>query len=317
MRCVILDLASLSPSDLDLEPLRSATDQLDCFSNTSPEQVLERLHGASIVIVNKVVLDRELLKNLPQLQHIMVAATGVNNIDLKAAHDLGISVQNCRGYGVDSVAQHCLMLMLTLSTKLLYYRAAVGRGDWSRSPHFCLLDYPVESLAGKTLGIVGYGELGQGVARLATAFGMKVMLASRPNQPVPKGRHALHDLLPQVDVLSIHCPLNKDTHNLIDWPQLCALPNSAIVINCARGGIVNEDALLKALDVGQIAGAGLDVLTEEPPSQKHVLMVEQRPNLIITPHTAWASRQARQSIVQQTAENLLAIKNSSKLLRSV
>jgi len=243
----------------------------------------------------------------------MVAATGVNNVDLVAAEELGISVQNCRAYGVESVAQHSLMLMLALSTRLLEYRSAIEQGAWSRSAHFCMLNFPVESLAGKTLGIVGYGELGKGVARLAQAFGMNIKIAARPGEAVPAGRYSLQELLPQVDILTLHCPLTKNTENLIDWPQLCALPNHALLINCARGGIVNEAALVRALDEQQIAGAGVDVLTTEPPPVDHPLLTISRPNLIVTPHTAWASRQARQTIVQQVSENLLALNQLRKV----
>jgi glycerate dehydrogenase len=247
----------------------------------------------------------------------MVLATGVNNIDLEAAKKLGISVQNCRAYGVDSVAQHCLMLMLTLSTKMLNYRRAINNGDWSRSGQFCLLDYPIESLAGKTLGIVGYGDLGKGVAHLARAFGMTILIASRQGQKPTHDRVTLAQMLPQVDILSLHCPLTSDTTNLIDWPQLCALPNSALLINCARGGIVNEAALIKALDEGQIAGAGVDVLTQEPPPIYHPLLAVQRDNLIMTPHTAWASRQARQTILNQAAENVMSVISGQSFIRQL
>jgi glycerate dehydrogenase len=317
MRAVFLDLATLGATDLDINPLYTSLTQLDCYELTTPEQVLPRLAEARLVIVNKVKLDRRILSQLPRLKHVIVAATGVNNVDLEAAAQLGISVQNCRAYGVESVAQHCLMLMLTLSTKLLQYRQALAQGDWSRSPHFCMLDYPVENLSGKTLGIVGYGELGRGVAQLAQAFGMNIMIASRPNQAIQDNRVSLQDMLPQVDILSLHCPLTPATKNLIDWPQLCALPRSALVINCARGGIVNEDALLRALEEGQIAGAGVDVLTQEPPAIDHPLLVADNPNLIVTPHTAWSSRSARQAIVQQIVENITSINMASDLLRQV
>ncbi len=313
MRAVLLDLDSLGPNDLSLDPLYAAVTQLECHGITTPEQVLDRLSCAQVVIVNKVVLDRHILSALPQLKHIVVAATGVNNVDLVAAEELGISVQNCRAYGVESVAQHCLMLMLALSTRLLEYRAAIDEGAWSRSAHFCMLDFPVESLAGKTLGVVGYGELGKGVARLAEAFGMSIMIAARAGEAAPAGRYSLHDMLPQVDILTLHCPLTDNTENLIDWPQLCALPNHALLINCARGGIVNETALVRALDEQQIAGAGVDVLTSEPPPADHPLLTTSRPNLIVTPHTAWASRQARQTIVQQVSENLLALNQLRKV----
>lgn len=307
MHGVLLDAATLGPEDLDLSPLEQVVGSLDCHQHTKPSQVVERLAQAQIAIVNKVTLDASMLTQLPHVKHIIVLATGVNNIDLEAAAQLGISVQNCRAYGVDAVAQHCLMMMLSLSTKMLSYRRAISNGDWSRSQQFCMLDYPIESLVGKTLGIVGYGDLGRGVANLARAFGMNILVAARQGQEVSDGRVSLAKMLPQVDVLSLHCPLNPSTVNLIDWPQLCALPNTALLINCARGGIVNESALIKALDEGEIAGAGIDVLAQEPPSINDPLLTLERDNLIVTPHTAWATRQARQTIINQAAENITSL----------
>ena len=317
MDAVLLDGATLGPEDLDFSPLRAAVNSLRCYQYTQPYDVVGRLAGAHIALVNKVVLDATHLSQLPQLKHIIVLATGINNIDVKAATKLGISIQNCRAYGVDSVAQHCLMMMLSLSTRMLSYRRSINNGDWSTSAQFCMLDYPVESLAGKTLGIVGYGDLGKGVANLARAFGMTILIAARQGQEPRDGRIPLDKLLPQVDVLSLHCPLTQNTTNLIDWPQLCALPNTALLINCARGGIVNEAALIKALDEGQIAGAGIDVLTQEPPPEDHPLLAVERDNLIITPHTAWASRQARQTILNQVVENIQSLISGQGLLRQL
>ena len=307
MRAAFLDLSSLGPSDLDLAPLEACVDEMRWYQHTTSEQVVGRLQDMDIAIVNKVVLSADLLQQLPQLKHIIVAATGTNNIDLDCAKAKGISVQNCQAYGVDSVAQHTLMLMLALSTRLLEYRAAIQDGQWSRSRNFCLLDYPVESLADKTLGIVGYGELGKGVAKLAQAFGMRILLATRPGQASYGERLALHEMLPQVDILSLHCPLTPATANLIAWPQLQAMKSSALLINCARGGIVNELDLLRALKEQQIAAAATDVLGVEPPPNDHPLLQYQKPNLIITPHSAWASRKARQTIVQILAENILSL----------
>ena len=308
MRAALLDLSSLGPEDLDFSALEAAVDSLDYYDHTAGiEQTVARLQGKQIAIVNKVLLSADVLAQLPELKHIQVAATGTNNIDLDYAREHGITVQNCQAYGVDSVAQHALMLMLTLSTRLLDYRQAVQQGDWSRSQNFCLLDYPVESLAGKTLGIVGYGELGQGVARLASAFGMQVKIATRPGQASYGERLALSELLPQVDVLSLHCPLTEATQDLIAAPQFKAMKPSALLINCARGGIVNEADLLHALANHDIAAAATDVLSVEPPPADHPMLQYQGNNLIITPHSAWASRKARQTIVQQLAQNIVSL----------
>lgn len=310
MRAVFLDLSSLGPSDLDFTALQACADELITYDHTNPQQVVDRLQGADIAIVNKVVLNAEILAQLPQLKHIQVAATGTNNIDLVQAQKQNISVQNCQAYGVDSVAQHALMLMLTLSTRLLDYREAIQAGQWSQSRNFCLLDFPVESLAGKTLGIVGYGELGKGVAKLAEAFGMGVIISTRPGQASYDDRLSLDELLPQVDILSLHCPLTPETQNLIALPQLQAMKSSALLINCARGGIVNEADLIVALQNQDIAGAATDVLSVEPPPADHPLLQYQANNLIITPHSAWASRKARQTIVQQLANNVLSLATS-------
>jgi len=310
MRAVFLDLSSLGPSDLDFTALQACADELVTYDHTNPQQVVDRLQGADIAIVNKVVLNAEILAQLPQLKHIQVAATGTNNIDLVQAQKQNISVQNCQAYGVDSVAQHALMLMLTLSTRLLDYREAIQAGQWSQSRNFCLLDFPVESLAGKTLGIVGYGELGKGVAKLAEAFGMGVIISTRPGQASYDDRLSLDELLPQVDILSLHCPLTPETQNLIALPQLQTMKSSALLINCARGGIVNEADLIVALQNQDIAGAATDVLSVEPPPADHPLLQYQANNLIITPHSAWASRKARQTIVQQLANNVLSLATS-------
>ena len=191
MHAVMLDAATLGPEDLDFSPLEKVVDSLTCYQHTQANEIVVRLAQTQIAIVNKVVIDPSVLSQLPHIKHIVVLATGVNNIDLDAAAQVGISVQNCRAYGVDAVAQHCLMLMLTLSTRMLNYRRAISNGDWSRSKQFCMLDYPIESLAGKTLGIVGHGDLGQAVTQLARAFGMSILIAARPGQKAANGRLTL------------------------------------------------------------------------------------------------------------------------------
>jgi len=225
-------------------------------------------------------------------------------------------VCNCQGYGTSAVAQHTLTLMLALATSVLKYDQAVKQGQWNKSPIFCLLDFPIVELSGKTLGIIGYGELGQAVAKLAEAFGMKVLVGALPHRPQSEGRIPFDELLPHVDFLSLHCPLTDETRDLIDAQAFDAMKKSAFLINCARGGIVNEQALADALKQGKIAGAATDVLSVEPPKEGNVLLSEDIPNLIITPHSAWGSVDARQRIVDQTVENLEAFKQG-KVLRQV
>lgn len=309
MRAAFLDLASFEPEDLDLAPLRRVLPDLTLYDETAPEQVEARLAGVEVAIISKVRMTAEVLAAAPALKLILVAATGTDNVDLQAAQERGIAVYNCQAYGTAAVAQHTMALMLALATRLLDYHAAVREGHWQRARHFCLLDYPIAELAGRTLGIVGYGEIGKAVARLAEAFGMRVLVAARPGGgPAPEGRLPLDELLPQVDVLSLHCPLTPATRNLIGERELRRMPRHAFLINVARGGLVDEAALAKALREGWIAGAGVDVLSSEPPRDGNPLLEPDIPNLIVTPHSAWGSREARQRIIEQMAENVLAFR---------
>ncbi|WP_437881476.1 2-hydroxyacid dehydrogenase [Pseudomonas sp. LRF_L74] len=305
-RAVFLDHASLDQGDLDLLPLRAAFDELALYDSSAAEQVSERLRGAQVAISNKVRLDAESLAANPDLKLILISATGTNNVDLEAARRHGIVVSNCQGYGTPSVAQHTLMLLLTLATRLADYRKAVDAGHWQQASQFCLLDFPIVELEGKTLGLLGHGELGSAVARLAEAFGMRVLLGALPGRPARADRIALDELLPQVDALTLHCPLNEHTRNLIGARQIAAMKPNAFLINTARGGLVDEQALADALRAGHLGGAAFDVLSEEPPRNGNPLLAADIPRLIITPHNAWGSREARQRIVGQLAENAQA-----------
>lgn len=308
MKAVFLDYESLDQHDLDLSALEASFDTLSLYPSTSQAQLLERVQHADVIISNKVIVDAATIQQCPNLKLILISATGTNNIDLIQARAQGIVVCNCQGYGTSAVAQHTLTLMLALATSLLQYDRAVQQGQWNKSPIFCLLDFPIVELEGKTLGILGYGELGQAVAKLAEAFGMKVLVGSLPNRPSDSSRIPFTELLAQVDFLSLHCPLTEDTRDLIDAKAFDAMKPSAFLINCARGGIVNEPALADALIQGKIAGAATDVLTVEPPKEGNVLLDQHIPNLIITPHSAWGSVDARQRIVQQMVENAEAFK---------
>lgn len=308
MKAVFLDYESLDKNDLDLSGLKSAFDDLELYSATELDQVLARVKNADVIITNKVVIDASIIEQCQKLKLILISATGTNNVDLVAAKSKGIVVCNCQGYGTSAVAQHTLTLMLILATSLLKYDRAVKAGQWNTSPIFCLLDFPIVELSGKTLGIIGYGELGQAVAKLAEAFGMTVLVGALPNRPQSESRIPFKQLLPQVDFLSLHCPLTDETRDLIDQQAFDLMKQSAFLINCARGGIVNEHALADALRHGKIAGAATDVLSVEPPKDGNVLLAEDIPNLIITPHSAWGSVDARQRIVNQMLENVEAFK---------
>lgn len=315
LKAVFLDYASLDQNDLDSTPLDAAFAELQLYDATTPEQVLPRLADAEVAIVNKVVLNAESIAQLPKLKLILISATGTNNVDLKAAQAQGIVVCNCQGYGTASVAQHTLTLMLALATNVLQYHQAVQHGRWQQAEQFCFLDFPIVELSGKTLGVLGYGELGQEVARLAQALGMKILVGNLPNRQ-HTGRLSLEELLPQVDVLTLHCPLNDSTKDLIAEKELALMKPTAFLINTARGGIVNEAALAHALQHGTLAGAATDVLSVEPPKQGNILLDSTIPNLIITPHSAWGSVQARQRIVQQLTENAQCF-ISGKIIRQV
>ncbi|MCF7203819.1 2-hydroxyacid dehydrogenase [Pseudomonas oligotrophica] len=305
-RAVFLDLAPLDQGDLDFTALHDAFDTLECHVQTAPEDIVERLRGAQVALVNKIALGEDTLAACPELKLILVAATGVNNIDLAAARRLGITVCNCQAYGTPTVAQHTLALLLALATRLPDYQAAVARGRWQQSGQFCLLDFPIVELAGKKLGLLGQGELGSAVARLAEAFGMQVLVGNLPGRPQRPGRLDLDDLLGEVDALTLHCPLTEQTRNLIGARELGLMKPGAFLINAARGGLVDEQALADALRRGHLGGAATDVLTSEPPRDDNPLLAADVPRLIVTPHSAWGSREARQRIVAQLAENAQA-----------
>ena len=300
---VFLDQASLDQGDLDMQTLHDAAAKLTLYPATTADQVAARVADHQVVITNKVVIDEQVMQASPELKLILVAATGTNNVDLQAAKRLGITVCNCQAYGTPSVAQHALMLMLVLVTRFESYRQAVRDGDWQRSSQFCLLDYPIGELSGRTLGILGYGELGQEVGRLASAFGMRILVGSLPGREHPD-RPNLAELLPQVDVLSLHCPLTEQTRHLIGAEQLALMKPGSLLINAGRGGLVDEQALVDSLRSGHLGGAGFDVLTTEPPVNGNPLLDDSVPNLVVTPHSAWGSREARQRILGQLVENL-------------
>ena len=303
---VFLDHSSLDLGDLDLSALSDCFERFDVHAATAPEQVVERLHGANVVISNKVVLDAATLKACPDLKLILVAATGTNNVDLQAARAQGIVVSNCQGYGTPSVAQHTLALLLALATRLPDYQQAVAAGKWGQAKQFCLLDFPIVELEGKTLGLLGHGELGSAVGRLAEAFGMRVLLGQLPGRPPREDRLSLDELLPQVDALTLHCPLNDNTRHMIGAAQLARLKPGAFIVNTARGGLIDEQALADALRRGHLGGAATDVLSVEPPVNGNPLLAADIPRLIVTPHSAWGAVEARQRIVGQLSENARA-----------
>lgn len=305
MKAVLLDAASLG-DDVDLAPMVAAVDELVIHQHTAPDQCVARLAGAQVAISNKVVLSAETLAALPELRLICVMATGTNNIDADAAARLGITVRNITAYGTASVAQHTMMLMLALANRLPLYQQDVANGRWQQSAAFCLMSHRTLQLADKHLVIVGQGELGQRVALLAEAFGMRVSFCARPGNETRDTRMPLTRLAPTADAISVHCPLTDHTRHLVNQALLDGMKPGALLINCARGGIVDDEAALSALRQGRLGGLGVDVLPQEPPTQGHILLsaLQDGLNLIVTPHNAWITPEARQTVVDMTATNL-------------
>lgn len=308
MRGVFLDTQTMAPDDLDFSALTATLGEWQLHDATAPAQLAERLAGAEVVVSNKVVLDRDALAQAAELKLVCVSATGTNNVDTEAARQLGIPVCNVSGYAGPSVAQHTLALMLGLATRWHDYQQDVQRGDWSRSPMFCLMHRPVVELAGKHLVIVGSGALGQAVASLAQAFSMRVSFAASlaPGATMDSSRRPLQQLLPEADWVSLHCPLTDQTAKLVDARFLGLMPSHSFLINTARGGLVDEAALAAALRERRIAGAALDVLSQEPPPADHPLLAADIPNLLLTPHNAWISRECRQRLLDGVTANIRA-----------
>ncbi len=277
------------------------------YPDTRPEDVVARLGDAQIAVINKLRIDEAALAQLPHLRMIALAATGSDNVDLAACSARGIVVSNVRGYADTTVPEHVISLMLALSRNLIAYHQDVRAGRWPASRHFCFLDHPIRDLRGATLGLVGRGSLGGGVARLAEAFGMQVLWSERPGADhVRAGRVAFDELLARADVLSLHCPLDVSTRGMINAAALQAMKPSAFLINTARGALVDEAALADALRQGVIAGAAIDVLSVEPPPSDHPLLAADIPNLIVTPHVAWASGEAMSAMAAQVVRNVEA-----------
>lgn len=303
---VFLDCGSLSNGDIDFSRLEKSLPTWQFFETSTADNIRQRTAQATVVVSNKIMLDADCIAQAQQLRLILISATGTNNVDLEAAQRHGIAVCNVTGYSTPSVVQHVFMLILALTTRLLEYQRAIAQQRWQKSAHFCLLDFPISEIAGKTLGIVGYGTLGQQVAHIAKAFGMRVLIAQRAGSANSDDRLPLAELLPQVDILTLHCPLTAATRRLIGAKELALMKPTALLINTARGGIVDETALANALCSHQLGGAGVDVLSVEPPDNDNPLLAENVPNLILTPHIAWASREARQRLVAELVLNLEA-----------
>ncbi len=315
MKAVFLDYATMGPG-LDASVLRAVLPDLEIFEVTRDEQIADRIRNVEFILGNKVRITDELMQNNPTLRFIGLTATGVDNIDLAAAKRHEIAVCNIRGYCTESVTEHVFGGLLNLTRSLDRYGSAMRAGEWQQSEDFCLLSFPIRGLSGKTLGIIGYGELGRGVAKVAKAFGMDVIVSARPGDDVVEaGRVSFEELLQRADVVSLHCPLTEDTAGLFGEAEFTAMKSNAILINTARGGLVESAALVTALETGEIAAAAVDVLPQEPPVDGDPLLDYDGPNLLITPHVAWGSDEARQAAIEQLAANIAAFLEGKKANR--
>ncbi|NMP32153.1 D-2-hydroxyacid dehydrogenase [Thalassotalea sp. M1531] len=304
MRAVFLDYATFS-SGLDITAIEKTTSELICYDFTSPEQIITRCINADIIITNKVILDEAILKQLPQLKLICVAATGINNIDISAATANRISVTNVSNYAGPAVAQYIFSQLLSLLQDVEHHNQNVQQGLWSVSKSFCVHGNAINELYGRSIGILGYGHIGQTVATIAQAFGMNVIIAEHPNAKlIREGRVCFENMLKQSDIVSLHCPLTPTTKHIINQKSIASMRENSILINTARGGLINSNDLLNALKSKQIGYAILDVLEQEPPTTDHPLLAKSLGNLRITAHIAWASQQAQQRLLNIIAENI-------------
>ncbi|MGH8217011.1 MAG: D-2-hydroxyacid dehydrogenase [Steroidobacteraceae bacterium] len=307
MKAVCLDFATLSRGDLDTSRITRLLPQIVLHEVTREADIAPRIGGAEIVLVNKLRITRERMAASGALRLIAVMATGTNNVDLDCARELGIAVCNVRSYCTTSLTQHVLAVILALTHRLREYGRLAIDGAWQRSPQFTMLDFPIRELHDRALGIVGFGTLGRSVARAAqAALGMRVLIANRPGAEPATDRVDLRDLLPRADVLSLHCPLTPATERLIGARELALMKPDALIVNTARGGLIDSQALAEALRAGRIGGAAIDVLTQEPPVDGNPLLAPDIPNLLVTPHVAWSSREARQRCLDEVTANVEA-----------
>ena len=303
MHGVILDSKTMGKG-VDLKPITDLLDSWDVFELTSRSETNQRISDADVVLTNKVKIAKSNLRSAKKLKFISVLATGTDHIDLNEACQSDVKVSNVRGWCTPSVTQHTVALLLSLTNKVSQYSADVYSGKWQSSDTFAMLNYHTEEISGKTIGIFGFGELGQSFSNVMKSFGAKVLLGERKNLPPRAGRKSFEETLERSDFISLHCPLTQENFHMIDKMALKRMKSSAFLINTARGGLINSDHLLEALSSGEIAGAALDVLETEPPRNNEPLSTVKMPNLIISPHVAWSAIESRKRLVEQTQENI-------------
>ena len=319
MKAVFLDFATMGAENLDPTPLFDVLPDLEIFDNTPAERTAERIRDAEFVLANKVKLDACNLNSAPNLRFIGLTATGTDNVDLALAAERDIAVTNIRAYCTQSVVEHVFGVLLTLTHSIHRFDSDVRDGAWQRADNFCLLNHPIRELSAMTMGIVGFGVLGRGVASVARSFGMELLIAGRRGaDAAPRdGRTAFDEVLARADVLTLHCPLDESTRDLIGTAELETMKKSSILINTARGGLIDSRALRDALRNGEIAAAAIDVLPEEPPVDGDPLLDYGGDNLILTPHVAWGTVEARQNAIRELAANVAAFQKGDKRNRVV
>lgn len=305
MQAVFLDFATVDAGDLDPGSLHASAPGLRLLAATRQADVVEAIRDCEIVLVNKLKLDKEVIAASPKLKLIALAATGTNNIDLQAAEEHGVAVCNIRDYCTPSVVQHVLGTVLALTHRIADYSRDAVDGTWANSAHFTIISHPIRELRGLTLGVVGWGVLGQAVAAACqSALGMQILIANRLGAAPSTDRVDLDELLMRSDVVTLHCPLTDQTRGMINEERLARMKSDALLINTARGALIDVAALAAALRAGKLAGAAIDVLPEEPPISGSPLFAADLPNLIVTPHIAWAARESRQRCLDEMAANI-------------
>jgi glycerate dehydrogenase len=303
LKTVFLDYDTVSNGDLDTTRLREAAGNLILYESNE-SKIAERIHDADAALLNKLELTRELLLGAPRLKLVALAATGTNNVDLAAARERGIAVCNVRAYCTASVVQQVWGLILSLTQHVYEFSRLSKDGSWARDEAGTVFSQSIRELNGRIFGVIGWGELGRGAARVAETFGMRVAIANRPGAPSEPSRVDLFELLAKADIVSLHCPLTDATRGLIGARELALMKSDALLINTARGALIDSAALAAALRAGKLGGAGIDVLPQEPPVDGDPLLDSQIPNLLVTPHIAWAAREARQRCIDEMAANI-------------
>lgn len=319
MSAVFLDFATVGSDGLDISPLKRLLPGLRVLDSTPADAVARRIGAAEFVFANKARLTREVIEACPRLRFIGLVATGVDNVDLEAAAKRGIAVCNIRGYCTQSVIEHVFAVLLNLTHSIGRYRDSVRAGNWQQADNFCMIEFPIRELSAMTLGIVGHGALGQGVANIARQFNMNILISARPGKDAleDEGRTNFNEVLRRCDVISLHCPLTEETRGMLGAEQFAMMKPGAILINTARGALVDSAALVDALGAGQLGGAAIDVLATEPPVDGDPLLDYDGDNLIVTPHIAWGTIEARQNAIDELAANVVAFNEGGNRNRIV